>query len=238
MLRLLTPSQAQSQARKQSEVDTSRAVTVAEQVAQKYRELSQAERDFDESMQRQRTQWAIERQQQELVILELTKKVEVLEARKKEALVPLATRKKELDTRDTAITKREELLSLKEVDFEESRELLLRRLDEVSEREQRLNEISTSLSRKEEGIKQQTADIQKNSANLTKAIIEAQGQVSNALTEIEKEKLRLKTKEDHLIEKERLVDAKEKTFIAREAKLQDDIQTFKRTMERNNYVIK
>ena len=75
-LKLLTPTEAQGRSKKSLESEKHRLVEVQTLITQKYKELSQAEADFDAVLQRNRNQWAAEQQEHQNKVTKLQKEVE------------------------------------------------------------------------------------------------------------------------------------------------------------------
>ncbi len=148
----------------------------------------------------------------------------------KEVIVPLEKREKEVHTNEEALSKRAELISIKETDLQQTADILQDRLDEVSEREsnalnhaQRLESRNANIALKEEEMqKRETALVEIFKENEQKRLLSEQS--------IAKQQAILKGRDTVLIERVRIVSKKEKSFESREKAITDRYKTLERAI--------
>lgn len=230
VMKLLNPSQANATLQKSAERDSKRAIELQDLIVGKYKELGSIEVLFEETLARQKAAWAEEEQEYKNAIDVLLREVRVLEKRRKDALIPLTTRAEELENIAKLLTVREAKAIEDRKEVEELKDLLQQRLDEVGERDLRLNELSATLARREVGIASQEQDIRTNSERLTKAIQDATLEIAAAEQILATEKLKVETERDHIKQREQEVDIKEAGFDARERAIQDRYETLQRAI--------
>lgn len=221
-MKLLSPSEARAKAQRSEDAEKHRLVGIQALIAQKLKELADAEKAFDDATQRQRNQWATERQEHETHILSLRKTVEELEERKKQALLPLTEKAKELDTKASALDAREVELNLRAAGIDQDKELLERRLDEVAEREVQADKVAKSLEAQKKGIEGQASQVKISSAALTVAMEAASKEATERDRALQLREAAAKTREFHLEERERKVQELNDGLTKRELALADE----------------
>lgn len=231
-LKLFNPGAATTQAKERKDKDNARIVEIQELVAKKLRDLADVEKQFDDTFQRQRNQWAAEEQEHQNVMLEKTKKVEQLEERRKASLVPLTVRGKELENVASALTLREERAAKRDKELNEKSALLEHRLDEVGEREQQCKTRETTIKSQEIGIQMQAQDLLKGSELLNGAIVKAQADDKKAKEGLDTHEKILWSRESVIGERERKVAEMEASFVNREKAIRDKYATLERTIKR------
>lgn len=167
-------------------------------------------------------------------IRQMTEEVENLERRKKIALVPLEQREKEVEDKISALSKREELVAIKESDIESTKEILQRRLDEVSEREQEATDYSITLNNRRFNIEFQEAEMKRNMEAITKIIAESLVEADKARAEAARRKAILKGRDVSITEREKNVEMQEASFANRERKITDQYQSLLRAITETN----
>ena len=177
IMKLLDKQESSAVVARVRDTDRTRSIRLQEEIAKKYRELEEAERFFNETLQQHREIWKDEESKHLDKVQEIRDEVDALEARKREALIPLTERKRILDTRDSALDEREASLDARSVDLERGAESLQQRIDEVSEREIRATEVSEALSRQKLGIDLQRQEMQQHSGQMSIALSDAAKQL-------------------------------------------------------------
>lgn len=155
----------------------------------------------------------------------LTREVEALESRRKSALVPLEEREKEVQNRESALLKREEIIAIKESDVEQTREILENKLDAISEREQDATNYSVNLNNREFAIQLQEKQIGERMAGLTIILQESYDEMQKAQAENAQRKAILKGRDVSIAEREKNVDMQEASFANREKAIVDRYKT-------------
>lgn len=238
-LRLLNPSEAVHKSKQRTEGEKQKSVKIDALVAQKHKELAEAEVNFDIALKRQHDTWAKEEKEHIEKVIHVTKEVEVLEERRKQALIPLEERAKELETHDRNLRERELALDLRETDLNDSAQVLADRLDEVSEREQKAFENAQSLLIQREDIDGRRKDLKANTDTFTRAFTKATGELTERELVVRREEIALKNRAVTLKEREDAVSEKEAGFVNRERSIQDKRETLDRAIaefEKKGYV--
>lgn len=176
-MKLLNPLEAQKQTQQRNDGDKQRLVKLQELIAQKYRELAQAEESFDKALANQKTVWDKEEKEHKQNLAVSRAQTHELEERREKALIPLTFRESELNTRDSQLSLREKELTAKEADLTDKEVALVAKFDEVSERENNLVRASEAVSVREEGLVRQEEEIRNNSALLTKSFADSTAEV-------------------------------------------------------------
>lgn len=145
-------------------------------------------------------------------------------------VVPLEKRIRAVDTKDSALSKREELIVIKEAENNRTAELLQDRLDHISEREQDAIDFAATLEARSSNLTIQENDLRKRQDALVEIIKQTSVEKIKAETELGKQKAVLKGREVVLAERERVVRTKENGFIAREKSITDKYQTLQRAI--------
>lgn len=230
-MKLLSPTEAVTQSKNRSEGEKQRIVKIQTLIAQKLRELSDAEKAFDTALKEQHDIWAKE----ETLFLrkkqELEADVQRLEERRIAALIPLENKARELDTKESSLVKLKTELEIKDSDLEETKRLLETRLDEVSERELKANDMSLLLERQKSDLEERAETVNKDSESLTKAFAESLSELNLKKREIELSQAKLDGTRAHFEERERKVEEAEAGYKDRERAIQDKTETLQRAVE-------
>jgi len=121
-------------------------------------QLANAQADFNVSLARNRETWANEEQEHSKRLTEMTKEVEFIEERKKQALIPINMYKSEADKIMSDALEYKKSLDAKEEQIENTIELLESKLTDVADREQKVSLVEKKQKVAQEGIlKQQEA---------------------------------------------------------------------------------
>jgi len=233
-MRLLSPSQGKSRRELDIHSQELRITELDGLIERKRLELQQLDRDMVRALSEKGAERFEEDEKWKQKIHTLTEEVIQLEARKKRALVPLEEKEKELDTRDSALSKREETVKIKESDLEYTKKALEDKLDAVSEREVEANEYAATLSNREYAIKMQEDELKSRMNALTTILQESFTDIQKAHDEAAKHKAILKGRDITLAERERKVAEIEKTFDDRDRAITDRYRTLMRAITEVN----
>lgn len=233
-LKLLSQKDANSQAKRSLESEKYRLVEVQTLITDKYKELSQAERDFADVLEKQQGVWSKELADFETKRNILKKEVEELEQSKAQALIPLTEREKMLDTKASALATREQKVAQKEADLEEKSTLLTVKLDEVADRELQADKLAKTLTQREEGVRLQAGSVTRDQALLATASTELTKRINEAEHNITLKWAAVNAKEANLLTRERKVDEAEAGFAARERAIQDKYATLERAIKQHD----
>jgi chromosome segregation ATPase len=229
-LRLLAPAEAVHKSKQRTEGEKQKAVKIDALVAQKHKELAEAESNFAIALKRQHEIWAKEEKEHQEKVTHVTHEVTILEERRNQALIPLEERGKELETKDRNLRERSVVLDLRETDLNESAQSLADRLDEVSEREQKAFESAQSLLIQREDIESRRNDLKANTDTFTRAFTKASGELTERELVVRREEIALKNRAVTLKEREDKVADKEAGFDNRERAIQDKRETLNRAI--------
>lgn len=160
----------------------------------------------------------------------LSEKLKEQEIFVKTVVVPLENREKELDTKTEALSKREESISIKETDLTQTQEILIERLDEVSEREQNALSYSADLEARASNL----SILEEQQKKKEEAVLAVMKETAKKRIEdeknIAKQKAVLKGRDTVLNERERVVSKKEAGFANREKAIVDRYKTLERAI--------
>lgn len=209
-MKLLSPFQ--SQEKQQTEV-TRKLLRVqeVEELAKRANErLARAESDFNSVLAKNQLRWLQEEEDHQKMVKEMADEVEILENRKKQALIPIEIYKKEAD--DLLLEARKIVLRSKEK--EENNDILAERLEEklteVADREISLKLQEQQLESKKLGISSQQETLKKSVAKLSEEMI--------AFHE------KQKAEEASLLERKKEISLAEINFSAKREKYARDLE--------------
>lgn len=233
-MRLLSPKEGKSRQELDIQSQERRIVELDALINTKRIELDNLDRQLLKILSDNGAERYNEEEEWRSKISSLTEEVEQLEARRKRALVPLEEKEKELQDKDSALLKREEQIVIKESNLEYTKEALQDRLDAVSEREQDATDYAQKLNNREFAVQFQEQQIKERMVALTTIIKEAFEDMQRSQAESAKQKAILKGREVPLLERERNVEMREKSFADRERAITDKYQTLLRAITETN----
>lgn len=175
--------------------------------------LARAEADFNATLARNRTVWAIEEQEHADSLKSMREEVETLEKRKEQALIPIYVYKEEADK---LVAEAQNILRKAKEKDEQSeflQEKLMEKLTEVSDRES-----IVAMTEKKQQIAQEGIDIQKEQTKL------GVKQLSVAMTAFHEKQER---EEANLVERKKEVYLIEVSLKAQQDKLASDYQNMR-----------
>jgi len=233
-MKLLTPPAGKSRQQVENASQELRAIQLDELIRAKRKELNDLDALTVSALSRSGIEHYEEEQKWKEKINTLTIEVEALESRRKSALVPLEEREKQVQDKDSALSKREETIAIKETDLEQTREILEDRLDAVSEREQDATKYSQILNNREFAVQLQEKQIAERMKALTDILRESYEDIQTAKTEAAQRKALLKGRDVSITERERNVEMQEKSFANREKSIVDRYLTLQRAITEVN----
>ena len=201
-MKLLTPQEVKDTKAKELARDILRVKETTDVVLKTRQRLAEAESDFNKTLAKNREKWAEEEESHFKRVKDMESEIDVLEAKKLNALIPLGILKEgTYDKMEDAVNFLTQLRQ-REKTLDDSVELLENRLDEVGEKEQNLKQLENRLFLREEGIKRQEENIRINNELLTNQLAEF------ATTKLKAEN-NITERITAVILKERSVDAKD-----------------------------
>lgn len=180
-LRLLGTKEAAEDLKERKEAEVIRAAELDALIKAKHQELRKADEDFKNTIAAHRFQWTQVEAEHRNRLQALLSQTELLERRREQALIPLTIKESELDNKDGALTKREEIIRKREEELEAQGLNLQARLDAISEREGHVDGLLALQTVREEGIQHQAEQIKINSDRLTKAITDSKATMQKQL---------------------------------------------------------
>lgn len=230
-MKLFSSTEVITNKQKQAGVDERRINTINVEIAKKRQELQAIENEFDDTIDRQHRAW----KKDELVFIEniqaLRAEVHVLEERKKQALIPIDEKVKEIEQFAASVEDKSKYLDQRERTLDEQIEVLEERLSEVAEREQAADMVSKIQANAQKGIDQQREQIQVQSKNFTSML-------DSTLLGIQEKEQRLNIKqaqndlkEQALNDKEKELNKIEQGFKDRERAINDKYETLQRALK-------
>lgn len=233
-MKLLSPSEGREKARSNEVTLKNRITELQGLIVQKYKELAQAEADFNDTLTRQRKTWSEEEKVYTSKVFIIRGEIEALEERRRQALIPLTKRAEELDTKASALAEYEKILKQSDADIADKAEMLVKRLDEVAERELQADKVAKNLAVREDGVKAQAAQVATGSVLLTEAMTKASQESAARERELSLKEASVKAKETQITERERKVNEKEAGFANRELAIKDQYEALRQAIEETN----
>ncbi|MDE2101559.1 MAG: hypothetical protein KGL39_30215 [Patescibacteria group bacterium] len=211
-MKIFSPTEAKAAAEERADKDLRRASTIADTTKELLEMKAQTEREFAETLERQKKEAAAFHEEQLAKKKELEREVERLEKRRKEALMPLLIKEEDIHSVQEALHARELVVARKETEQEEESRALMRRLDEVSSKEQELSEREARTKRIEQG-----AEFQKNqvAADARRLGI----QLADFQKMVEDKEIAFAYRQSELDAQAKLQQEKEQLFIQREKEI-------------------
>jgi hypothetical protein len=213
-MKLLSQTQVQQNKDAERYRDSIRTQEVQKALQKSHEELAKAQKEFYTTMAENSLKWSLEEADHTARVREMKSEIELLEARKKEALTPI----KLYEERAARIFKeaedKEYRVEVKEREVDELRERLEDKLDEVGQREVDANRRDKELDLRERGIEAQARQTMDSSHNLTQ-------QMDIWLMKQEREQKELNDKAIALIMQERSIEANRESLKRTEQRLSD-----------------
>lgn len=171
-MKLMTPAQVKEKRGDETARSLIRSQEIEQLADETRRKLARAESEFNETLARNRHEWAKEEEEHANRMKEMEREVSVLENRRTQALIPIEIEKKEADS---LLKQSKEFLKKsqeKESLADETLEALENRLDEVKEREMIMQSEESRLEVKKKGIENQEEVTKTGSERLSHALQE------------------------------------------------------------------
>lgn len=234
MLKLFTPSEAKSLNTAQNNRDLVRTTELQESVRRLELKLIDAEASFNETLARQRTQWAEEEKAHAERCFVMDNEVKALEQQKEQALIPIADIEKRAHTMLNEAEVRLSEVAKKEIEIEELENTLLLKIDSISEQTQLLKDEADKLSQQKKA-RQEEEELQKlNRKSLSESIIKFNLYVEEQQAIISQEKTNLILTQRSIEARDALLSKRERELEADIIRLNDGRETLKRAFARIN----
>lgn len=233
-MKLLTPTQTVTDKEQRFQTNLKLSASLDKQLALKRRELEKLEIDYEIVINKQRIILEKEKEEYYLQINVLKSEVKNLVLKRKDELVPLTEKWKELEEADRIVKDRElEVIKKGEI-FDENLETLQEKLTDVADREKSSLEMAQKQRLAKEGINRQQEQVKLQQGALNALVAEATGKLKTRETDILKKETEIGLKVKVLDAKEIILNNKEQSFINREREIKDKYETLQRTINRIN----
>jgi len=233
-MRLLSPPQGKSLLEANIALQEARVIELDKLIVAKRKELNDLDSQYLRSLSETGLKGAEEEKYWKDKIEPLIREVEGLESRRKSALVPLVERETQVEDRERALLKREEMVAIRESENDSERQMLEDRLDDVSEREEEATKYSIILNNRDSAVAIQERQVKERMNALTAILIESLEDVKKSQAESARYKAMLKGRDVSIAEREKYVEEKEKSFANREEAILDKYRTLQRTITEVN----
>lgn len=231
-MKLLTPTENTTEKDKQLVVNIKKLSNLDSQLKIKGQELEKIKLEYEITTQKQLIKFEEEKEVYKKILNELKSEISNLEVKRKELLLPLDEKWKELEAVESSLRDRQiELINNTQI-TNKLQEDLEERLTEVSEREEDARILNQKQKIAQQGIDKQKEQIILQNKTLNESIIqtnsdfqERQQILTFKETELNLKEIELKTKEKELLAKEQQQKDKDKEIA-------DKYATLQRTLER------
>lgn len=227
-MKLLTRQQTEDSKQRETTFSILRTRELQEAEAQARKSYAKAEADFKEALARHSEEWAVKLQAHAEQTDKMKREIDVLEAKKMNALIPAGVINEITEGRLDDAVKYVEELREREENLEQTRELLEDNLDRVGELEQKTLLREKKVSLREQGVDRQAENIKLQSESLTKQITDFALKKQQEEKMIEERKTILALKERTLLAKEETQKRTDKALLEKEVRLADERQTLDR----------
>lgn len=227
-MKLLKPTDLTKEKDKQLAINAKRSVELDSELMRKRHEIEKANLEFEVNLEKSRAEWEKEKEEYITSVNSLKREVELLEDRKKDALVPIDDRWKEVEQADRIVKGKEAEVESKIEALNDSVELLQSKLTNVAERELKCQEREVKQINSQLGIDQQKEQVSNSSKLINEQIIKATEDFKLKEKEFNLREAILETREKLVISKDIELNKIEKGFIERERQIKDRYATLER----------
>lgn len=213
MLKVFSPAEARSAAEERQSKDATRARSIATLTDDLIREKNEVEAAFEATLRQQKEEaehWFEENLARKKALEE---EVGKLELRRKEALSPLLIKEEDIHSVQEALKARELSVEAKEEKVDDEVRGLMRRLDEMGDRELKLKDREQRVQRMEQGAQTQHTQVAQDAKRLSLKMLEFEQKVSERETD-------LAYRQSELDARTNLYAEKDKLFVERENEIQ------------------
>ena len=212
-MKLLSFSEKKDQQQQEQTLKILRTQEVMELEKKANQNLAKAQADFQSTLATNREKWALELEEKQKMMDEMAKEIEVLEEKKKQALLPVTKQQREIYYSKVENDKIFIKLVKKEEEIEDTKQLLEEKLTEVADREQQVLKEEQSQFVALKGVQLQQEQTRKGADTLYK---------EKVAFEISKQ-----AEEASLLERKREVFLAETSFKAKTEKYARDMKVLK-----------
>lgn len=196
------------------------------------KQLANAQAEFNLILSQNRVRWANEEEEHGKRLSQMIKEIDILEAKKVQALIPIEMYKKEADELFNEAQKTLDQAKEKETKADELTERFQDKLDELGAREQDIIKVEQKLSLQQQGILIQQEQTKTGIKQLNKTIEEFTVTKQNEEKELADKKVNLILLERTLIAKEETLKQTEQSLNSLARQLEDRRATLERAFKR------
>lgn len=211
-MKLLTVEQSKYQANELLARDIMRANEIKDVLKRYEDRLVKSEKDFEEKLRLQREIWKTDLSAFLVEKDSLSKQVEFLQEKQKQALIPLTMREKNVESMEKELSQQIQVVKKGRQDNEEMKDLLAEKLNRVGEQETDMAQREVTLQIREKGCEDQRKSIALQAKELTLTMTKFQ-------EEYEKKTHELSARETIVNQKNLAVEEREKSIINTEKDL-------------------
>lgn len=233
-MKLFTATDIASKREVQTNAELRKLDNVDKKLVSRIQELNRVEKDFEDTLARQKADWERETTEQALKINLLNTEVISLEERKKQSLIPLEDEYRKLDNMKEKIALKEAKLNEKLEDFDDKLELLQEKLTEVSDREVQADKMAKTQAVAQQGIDSQRDTVSHQAKELARVMEETTQHFNLRDITLAERESTISLKEAELISKQERLTEIEKSFDGRELRLKDRYEMLERTKQEIN----
>lgn len=231
-MKLFSPLEVNNSKEKEISVGIQRLASLNKEITRKRQELEKLNLEFEISGERQNIQWEKDKAENAKICNALIKEVQILEERKKQALLPLTEKWKEIEVIEQKLKQKEVDLEEKDEKLSEQLELLEEKLSSLGEREINADKLGKQQAIAQEGIDSQKAQIALQAKQMNETIVKATIEAKARETAISKRESAIKLRELALEDKLKEIEQIEAGYASREKAIKDKYETLNRTLER------
>jgi len=231
-MKLLPPQEVKNLKESQTVKELLRAKEMAEVTDKTRKALAKAEADFNTTLAKNRTAWALEEEAHDKRVREMAQEIRVLEKRRQQALIPIDAVKSEADTFLAEAKKVYAQVTEIREEEENLTEELENKLDLVGQRGQDLDRREAEISNKEYGLRLQTEQMLNQLRAFNAERVELDSKKMKAEQDIDERKTALVLWDRQLVAKEERLNNKEKGLDTLAKQLDDRRATLDRAFAR------
>lgn len=231
-MKLFSPLEVNTSKEKQISTDIQRLASVSKELIRKRQELEKLNLEFEISGERQNLQWEKDKAENAKICNALIAEVQILEERKRQALLPLTEKWKEIEVIEKKLKEKEEELIIKEDNLDSKIELLEEKLTTIGEREIDADKLGKQQMIAQEGIDAQKEQIALQAKQMNESIIKASGEQKAREQAISRLESSIKLRELAVKSREAELSKIEAGFESREKAIKDKYDTLNRTINR------
>ena len=231
-MKLLNPIENTTEKDKLLAVKSKELSTLESRLTLKRQELNKVTLELEITNQKQLVQFETDKELYEKQIGELKSEVSNLDAKRKELLLPLDDRWKEIEATQAVLSKKETELTTNTQLVNEQLDDLQERLSDVAEREQDAKILGQKQKIAQQGIDKQKEQIILQNKSLNEMVMKANQDFKNKERDLNVRTTTINLKESNLIAREEQLFLKEQKLVDKERQINDKYATLQRTLER------